>query len=189
MGAPRPDGVALVVGKLCPLHLGHLWLLERALERADRLCALTYTSLRAPGCSAPQRQAWLDALLAPYGDRAVSVALPPALCPPDEAPAEVHRLFCAEVARARGWAVDVVCTSESYGDGFAEVLSRELGRPVRHVCVDLARARVPVSGTMMREAFEVFSRDPGGVAGRAALERLRGGVPGVVFESLVGGAL
>ena len=186
MGASRPDGVALVVGKFCPLHLGHLWLLERALEGAERLCALTYTSLRAPGCAAPRRQEWLNALLAPYGERAVAVALSPELCPPDEAPAEAHRLFCAEVARARGWALDAVYTSEGYGDGLAEVLSRELGRPVRHVCVDLARARVPVSGTQMREAFEVFSRDPRGAAGRAALERLRGGLPGVVFESLVG---
>jgi HTH-type transcriptional repressor of NAD biosynthesis genes len=186
---PLRYGAALVVGKLCPLHLGHLWLIERALAESDRVYVLTYTSLQAPGCEAAARQRWLDALLAPYGERALGVVISPESCPPDEADAESHRLFCAGIALERGWALDAVFTSETYGDGFAVTLARVLGRGVSHVCVDLARARVPVSGTELRAALALLLRDPLSPEGRGALERLRGGLPGVVFEDIIGARL
>lgn len=51
-----------------------------------------------------------------------------------------------------GGPVDVVFTSECYGDGFAAVLAEVFGSPVRHVCIDQARAALPVSGTEVRRA-------------------------------------
>jgi hypothetical protein len=53
-------------------------------------------------------------------------------------------------------AVDVVFTSEDYGDGFAASLTIHLADlrpgkpPVEHICFDPERRQVPVSGTAVR---------------------------------------
>jgi HTH-type transcriptional repressor of NAD biosynthesis genes len=175
---------ALVVGKFCPLHAGHLHLIERTLAAARRVCVLSYTSLVAPRCDAAQRRAWLETCLQPHADRIVVHVLEPDGCPSDVADAEDHRRFCAQRMRAWGYAIDMVSTSESYGDGFAEVLGQELGRRVDHLCVDLARAKVPISGTRARLLFDGFRDDPNGDNGRACLAELRGWLPEPVFRSL-----
>lgn len=158
--------------------------MERALDGSRRLCVLSYTSLVAPRCEAAQRKAWLEACLKAYGDRVFVHVLEPDGCPSDDAEADVHRRFCADSTRAWGYDIDAVYTSERYGDGFAEVMGRELGRRVEHVCVDLARAQFPISGTQARALFDGFLKDPDGVLGRARLDELRGWIPEPVFRSL-----
>jgi NadR type nicotinamide-nucleotide adenylyltransferase len=63
---------------------------------------------------------------------------------PDEDP-EFWPIW-TDVIRRHAGAVDVVFTSEEYGDE----LARRVG--ARHVCVDQPRLTVPVSGTAIREA-------------------------------------
>ena len=166
---PRFDS-GLVVGKFCPLHRGHLHLIGHARARCRELLLLSYTVPEFPGCGPDRRERWLRAHCG--DDPAVSVlvldqARLDALCaargiaprpvPHNDADDEAHRGFvawtCYELLRRR---VDAVFTSEEYGDGFAASMTRRArarfgsGGEVRHVCVDRARAAVPVSGTALR---------------------------------------
>ena len=86
--------------------------------------------------------------------------------------------------RAWGYEVDAVFTSELYGDGFAQVLSIELSRPVEHICLDLQRDTIPFSGTQGRTLLKRFKASPRSSAGQAAVELLRSWLPQSVFESL-----
>ncbi len=158
----------LVVGKFCPLHRGHMHLIDAALAACGEVLVISYTKPDFAHCATATREGWLadlypqalrlvvdDAVLAEAFkrgaiDRRVTL-------PHNDAPADAHRRFCAWLCRTLGGgAVDAVFTSEDYGDGFAAVLSAEfsahlgLAHRVDHVCVDLARRAVPVSGTQVR---------------------------------------
>jgi NadR type nicotinamide-nucleotide adenylyltransferase len=157
----------LVVGKFSPLHLGHEYLIDVANNQCNRLLVLSYSKPELPRCPAHIRSGWLhrrfpdlqvvvldDALLASWC-RKKGIAIQ--ALPINDAPDEVHRNFVAELLHEHlALAVDVVFSSESYGDGFAQSLSRhqQTRKPgagnVEHVCVDLQRQRYPVSGTAIR---------------------------------------
>lgn len=156
----------LVVGKFAPLHLGHELLIRRALASCERLHILSYTQPEFEGCAPAVRQRWLrqrfpaaascvlgeaqlrDGALSPYGFDAV---------PHNDEPASTHRRFVGAVCvHHLGVRIDAVFTSEDYGDGFAAELTRFYRQtdadypPITHVCVDLARAEVAISGTRVR---------------------------------------
>ncbi|XRD75117.1 AAA family ATPase [Dyella marensis] len=157
-GGVKRFGAALVVGKFCPLHRGHQYLLDRAQAACEQLVIVSYTRPEFPGCEPERRERWLAALY-PRATRLVvddaRLAAHGVALPPNEASDEEHRAFVAwllrEVLRVD---VEAVFTSEAYGDGFAASLSRaqgERGGPaVMHVCVDAARTAIPVSGTAVR---------------------------------------
>jgi len=171
----------LVVGKFCPLHRGHMLLIQSAIDACDEVLVISYTHPGFVRCDTQTRDGWLAALFRQVArlvvDDAVlhdawlrGVADVRASVPPNDAPAAVHRAFCAWLCWTfRGGPADAVFTSEDYGDGFAAEASRwfsaRMGRAhhVRHVCVDPARSTVPVSGTLAR-------RDP--AACRAYLDPL-----------------
>jgi HTH-type transcriptional regulator, transcriptional repressor of NAD biosynthesis genes len=156
----------LVVGKFCPLHLGHELVIRRALEQCGQVIVLSYTKPEFPNCAVDQRAAWLASRF-PSAERVViDDALLDTLCrsrrvsgrpiPANDAPDGAHRQFvawlCIEVL---GKPVDAVFTSEDYGEGFAAVLAqcfqkRWADAQVTHVSVDRARQLVPVSGTVIR---------------------------------------
>ncbi|MFM2068160.1 MAG: hypothetical protein RLZZ584_3069 [Pseudomonadota bacterium] len=152
----------LVVGKFCPLHLGHELLIRRAQAGCDELVVLSYTQPGYAGYGRARRAAWLQARFPQVACWVIDDAwlaahfrahgLPqPGPIPADDAPDDVHRLFCAWLLRAVvGQPVDAVFSSESYGEGFAAVLAAQFGKPVAHECVDPARRAVPVSGTQIR---------------------------------------
>jgi NadR type nicotinamide-nucleotide adenylyltransferase len=151
----------LVVGKFCPLHLGHELLINRARSQCDDLIVLSYTKPGFDGYDRERRTGWLQAR---FPDLACHVIDDDELArrcdaqgierrplPDDDAPGDVHRHFVAWLLQnLLGGPVDAVFTSESYGDGFAAVLAEAFGSSVRHVCVDQARAALPVSGTQVR---------------------------------------
>ncbi|XYJ12677.1 AAA family ATPase [Telluria sp. B2] len=158
----------LVVGKFCPLHRGHMHLIQSALDACEDVLVISYTKPGFGRCDTEARDGWLGALFPQAARLVVDDALlaaafrggkidHPAALPANDAPADVHRAFCAWLCWAFwGREVDAVFTSEDYGDGFAGALSQyfssRLGRAhhVRHVCVDLGRGAVPVSGTQVR---------------------------------------
>jgi HTH-type transcriptional repressor of NAD biosynthesis genes len=152
-------GRALIVGKFSPLHRGHQLVIDTALAECVEVRVLSWSLPEFVGCEAPRRRAWLQAL---YGERlAASLVLDPLVHPglaANDAPEEVPRAFVAAVLREHGWPVDVVYTSEGYGDGFAASLTTALGHPVAHRRVDLDRVAVPISGTTLRA-------DPHGLRG------------------------
>ncbi|TWI42936.1 NadR type nicotinamide-nucleotide adenylyltransferase [Pseudoduganella flava] len=151
----------LVVGKFCPLHLGHELVIGHAARQCAELIVISYTKPEFDGCAPARRERWLrsrfpaatvlvldDARLA---EQCAARSLPLRRLPGNDAPDDVHRTFVAWLCTALlGRTVDAVFTSEDYGDGFAATLARCFGHPVRHVCVDRARSAVPVSGTAVR---------------------------------------
>ena len=154
----------LVVGKFSPLHRGHELLIRCAQDQCEQLAIISYASPEQPGCCAQRREHWLGALF-PQTQRLVvtderlrrwfpahDVSLPP-----DDAADTIHRTFVARLCRdVLGITVDAVFTSEAYGDGFAEELTRffhyhdPAASVVRHILVDQQRTRIPVSGTLVR---------------------------------------
>jgi len=157
----------LVVGKFCPLHLGHQRLIEFAEARCDRLLIVSYTKPEFEGCGVADRARWLeqlypqatrlvvdDAALAAFATRTAGT---PRRVPHNDAPEAEHRAFTAWLCHQMlGASVDVVFTSEAYGDGFAAALTelfaaeRRGAPPVEHVCFDRDRREVPISGTAVR---------------------------------------
>ena len=128
----------LVVGKFAPLHKGHQFLLETALRECESVTVLVYSNPDFPAMPSEIRAAWLRAL---YPRLEVFVPDDP---PPNESSDLEQREFVRRWLLARGIEVDVVFTSEGYGEGFAAHLG------VTHKLVDLERRRVAVSGTQIR---------------------------------------
>ena len=147
----------LVVGKFCPLHLGHELLLQRATEGCEELLVVSYTRPEFPGLEPARREAWLRVQFPQAQIVVLDDARLAALCAVHGVPArplphnddegDAHRHFM-------GWLcwtvldlpVDAVFSSEDYGPGFAQVLARHYAMgAVAHVSVDQARTLVPVS--------------------------------------------
>ncbi len=145
----------LVVGKFCPLHLGHMHLIQTALDACDEVLVVSYTKPEFARCGSQAREAWLAALFPQVRRLVVDDARLPV--PDNDAADAIHREFTAWLCWAvAGVTVDAVFTSESYGDGFAlalgDYLSARTGdhHRVVHVSVDPERRAVPVSGTRVR---------------------------------------
>lgn len=162
-------GSGLVVGKFCPLHLGHEYLISEALDQCEQLWLVSYTRPEFPGLGPAMRQVWLTerfptAQVLAFDQRGLnqlcnSLGLAACEIPTNDAPDEEHRSFMAWLCMAvLNTMVDVVFTSESYGPGFAESLSnhftRQQSKPVlvTHISVDVARKRWPISGTVLRQS-------------------------------------
>jgi HTH-type transcriptional repressor of NAD biosynthesis genes len=152
----------LVVGKFSPRHAGHEALLAHALERCERLFILSYSNPEFARCEAATRRRWLEQrypmanvlVLDSAGLAALARSLgrndAPRL-PANDSSDEEQRDFVLWLCRhAFCCQVDAVFTSELYGDGFAAHLARGFGSAVRHICFDLERQRLPVSGTRLR---------------------------------------
>ena len=140
-GARRTRGMLL--GKFLPLHAGHLHLVRTAAAASDELTVLVCTLERDPIPGA-LRAAWMREMVAAIGPRVrvvhVAEEVPQS---PAEHPHfwEIWRALCARHAGP----VDVVFSSECYGDELARVLG------ARHHLVDLERRAYPVSGTAVRD--------------------------------------
>ncbi len=159
----------LVVGKFCPLHLGHELLIQRATDACGELLVVSYTKPEFPGLEPVRREGWLraqfpQARIVVLDDARLAVlcaarGVPARALPHNDADGDEHRHFM-------GWLcwtvldlpVDAVFTSEEYGPGFAQVLERHYASgPVAHVSVDQARSLVPVSGTLVRQDPQAHS--------------------------------
>ena len=161
----KPFARGLVVGKFSPLHRGHELVIRTALEQCERVYVLSYSRPELPGCDPERRSHWLLALFPEVRSLVLTDALLreqahpelPEQLPHNDAPDLEHRRFVAAACRVFfATHVDAVFTSESYGPGFAEELTRYFrttepgAAAVRHVAVDPERRRVPISGTALR---------------------------------------
>ena len=129
----------MILGKFMPPHRGHQHLIDFARERVKELTVLVCSLEREP-IPGRLRCEWVKEM---YPEaRVVHVT--------DENPQEPHEhprfweIWTATVRRRLPVGPQVVFTSESYGDE----LARRLG--ARHIAVDPARQRVPVSATAIR---------------------------------------
>jgi NadR type nicotinamide-nucleotide adenylyltransferase len=157
----------LVVGKFSPLHRGHEFVINRALEECAEVVLISYSRPEMLGCEAARRDQWVSSLfpqvrhLAVTDERLHEWIKPgqtPREVPANDADEKIHRRFCGFLCQhILGVTVDAVFTSEDYGDGFAEELTlyfRE-SQPtlpvVTHVLVDRNRQKLPISGTQLRQ--------------------------------------
>ncbi len=132
----------LVIGRFCPPHLGHSYLIATAAEHVERLVVFVVTRDGEP-IPGPRRAEWLAGLHPDVTVVEVSHELPTDFDDPD-----LWERWMA-LFRQRwpldGDGPDVVFSSESYGDE----LARRFGAAA--VSVDPSRTAVPVSATMIRE--------------------------------------
>ena len=157
----------LVVGKFSPLHAGHQYLISTAASQCEHLTILNYSNPSLPGCDAEERRFWLSNFCAEFSN--VSLHILEDDLPDNDAPASKHRAFCAEfLLYDLEISVDVVFSSEDYGDDFAFYLSTYFSlhfsnvafknvTTVRHVCLDKSRIKFPISGTDIRSNPQKFA--------------------------------
>ena len=162
MNAPR-FRLGLVVGKFSPPHLGHLWLIDQAAARCDRVLVLSYSQPEFDRCGSAARCRWLTELCPAHEVVVIDPAGLAARCavrgiahrplPPNEADDLTQQHFLAwllgEVLQERP---DAMFASEDYLAPCARVLGRAFGHPVAPVMGDPARTQVPISATRIREA-------------------------------------
>ena len=146
----------LVVGKFSPLHSGHRYLIDTATAACDQLLILSYSRPEFAGCASALRQQWLNNGWPQHQcvvlDAAQACRLGLAM-PDNDASDLQQRQFCAElIDRTFGQPIDVVFSSEDYGQGFADHLAQHWQRPVASVLLDRDRIHHPVSGTALRAA-------------------------------------
>lgn len=129
--------LGVVIGKFLPPHAGHSYLIETACSEASRVVVIV--------CARPDdlvpaelRARWLRQM-----HPAATVLTTPDDIPDDRGEA-TSRAWAARTVALLGRAPEVVFSSEDYGPRYAAAMA------ARHVAVDPARRRYPVSGTQVR---------------------------------------
>lgn len=151
----------LVVGKFCPLHKGHEFLIKSALEQCQTVVVISYTSTHYKKCSAVNRELWLSKMDCDQKRLRIHVVPDNRYKPLDDAPDVTHRKFCYNILKDDlETTVQVVFSSELYGEGLAEFIRYNQVKDLHYtgivasVLVDLRREQFPVSGTLVRSSPE-----------------------------------
>ncbi|RCS59689.1 AAA family ATPase [Parvibium lacunae] len=152
----------LVVGKFCPLHFGHEYLINKAAHLCDKVIILSYTKPGFQGYETTKRQKWLNQRFPQHThyvlcDESLKIISQQnqvsdlKTIPNDHASDFEQREFIAwflmNIVKIK---VDAVFTSEPYGDGFAAQLQQAQKSNVAHESVDLKRTKINISGTRIR---------------------------------------
>lgn len=145
----KPFKKGFIVGKFCPLHKGHQFLIETGIQLSQELMILSYTSTDFKNCEPEKRYRWITTL---YPEEKV-IVIPSSDCPLDSDEADIHRLFCGNVMKENDYIPDVIFTSEKYGEPFSNFISKMMGITASHYLVDIERNRYQISGTKLRENF------------------------------------
>lgn len=135
----------LVLGKFYPLHLGHVTLIRYALEWADLLYVLVCASDRE-SMDGSLRASWIEETF--RSEEKVKVRLlaysERELPNTSQSSREVSKKWAGKILELFD-DIDVVFSSEPYGDYLAEYLN------CQHVFFDQDRTAVPVSATQIRQ--------------------------------------
>lgn len=122
----------LIVGKFYPPHLGHKFLIDTALLQVERLYVLV-ASKPTQAIPAELRAQWLRQI---HPEAIVKVIEDGGFDGPEWARRTVEDWL--------GFVPDVIFSSESYGEEYADLLG------CRHVMVDKERLVVPITATQIR---------------------------------------
>lgn len=172
----------LIVGKFSPLHKGHELLINRALEDCENLYIFSYYTPEFAGCEAHRREFWLKTLFPTakvfvidddYVKKRFNISLPANDADDLEERRFVGFLWLNLVNKP----LDAVFTSENYGEGYAEEMSRYFANytdfpGVRHILVDLERKQIPISGTNLRSDIHGFKEYLSPVVYASFVERI-----------------
>lgn len=136
----------LVLGKFYPFSLGHKYLMDTAISQCSTVFIMI-CSLQSEIISGEIRYNWIketykdnhnvrviwcDEELPQHTDECKSID-------------DFYNKYWCPAVYSRINKLDVIFTSENYGDEFAEYLG------IKHELVDLDRKTVPISGTIIRE--------------------------------------
>ncbi len=139
--------IGLVIGKFAPLHKGHQFLLEKALEKCNHLIVLVYDVPEITKVPALVRMGWIRRL---YPEAEVVNA---GVGPKETGDLpEINKLHI-DYAKSKlppDVKVDFVFSSEGYGRYLAEALGAE------NMVVDKARVSVPISAGAIRRDPEKY---------------------------------
>lgn len=130
----------LVLGKFYPFHKGHEYLIEEASKRCTNLTVLV-CSLARESIQGRIRYEWVKKTFPNVNVVHVTDENPQY---PEEHP-DFWNIWKSTIKRAHPQKIDVLFTSEYYG----EPLSKVLG--CKHECIDLERKKFPISGSLIRE--------------------------------------
>ena len=131
---------SLVLGKFCPLHKGHMLLIQRALEESDTV-QVVVDNIMDEVIPVRRRMQWVKQQ---FPTAIVITQEHPLPQDPSETPF-FWDIWRTTLLRILPRPVDAVFASERYGERLAKELSAEF------VMVDLDRKMVPVSATSIRE--------------------------------------
>lgn len=138
--APR----GLAIGKFWPPHNGHHAMVEHLARHCDRmLIVICATQTQVP--TGLERSLWMQQI-----HPTAEVIVVDDFCSwhfPEPCPAECSQKWAARIHALGVGPVDLVVTSESYGDRFAELLG------ARHVSFDPGRTLHDLSGTGVRSSL------------------------------------
>ena len=132
--------VGFVLGKFCPLHKGHMLLIQRALEACDTVY-IVVDNIMDDVIPVQRRIEWVRRQ---YPTAVVLTQESPLPQDPSQTP-RFWDIWREVMQRLLPQPVDAVFASEQYGARLAEELSAEF------VMVDPDRQTVPVSATRIRE--------------------------------------
>lgn len=132
----------MVLGKFLPPHAGHIHLIRAAQSQCEHLTVLVCSIQKEP-IPGEKRFAWMKELFPDPDLQLIHVTdeVPQA---PEESD-EFWPIWKEIIRRSTPQGLDVVFTSENYGDDIAYHLA------CWHELVDLPREKFPVSGTLVRE--------------------------------------
>jgi HTH-type transcriptional repressor of NAD biosynthesis genes len=132
----------LVIGKFLPIHNGHISLINFASSQCDELIvSMSYTDVDP--ISADLRFSWINEI---FKDRpTVKPAMIRDDFDNDQLPLPERTKKWSEVIRRTYPTIDVLISSESYGDPFAMNLG------INHISFDPERIKHPVSATSIRK--------------------------------------
>lgn len=130
-----------IVGKFMPLHRGHMHLIDTTRARCDALTIMLFAHPNDP-IPGKIRLQWLKET---YPDVTIIENTDP--LPRDESGTKHWDIWIKSIKKyLSGTQIDVIFSSESYGEQLAKVFSSN------HIMVDPARSMVPVSGTVIRKS-------------------------------------
>ena len=126
-------GLGLVIGKFYPPHCGHKLLINEAIAQSERVVVIV--------CAKPT-----DTIPGEFRGRWLQEVHPTAqvMVIDDRYDENDSQVWAEHTIRWLGRAPDAVFTSENYGDCYSELMGS------KHIAVDKARKRVPISGTAIR---------------------------------------
>lgn len=124
----------VIFGKFYPLHAGHQFLIETALQQVNKLTIIV-TGKKGQIIKPNIRGNWIKKI---YPQTKVKVVNHNLKDDNDEG-------WAKKTVTWLGYRPDVVFTSaESWGDHFAKLLG------AKHIVIDQGRTKFPISGTMVR---------------------------------------
>lgn len=145
----------LILGKFMPLHMGHISMVNFALQHCDKLILLL-CSTEHEVISGAERYEWLVQTFS--SDQRIQLynyEYDEAKLPNTSVSSENASQVWAAYLKATFPNVDVIITSEPYG----ECVARYMG--IGHICYDQLRTVVPVSSTTIRnDPFQNWSYIP-----------------------------